>query len=260
VADGVSENPTAGLMERLDGSPELLRAALERLHPDGVFATALNALLIQTSDGVALCDTGLGPRGEPDNGEVARRVAEVLPLEQVDWVIITHGHGDHIGGLLDADGRLTYPSARYAMHSIEWEGLMGPGGRFAEEPDDSYFRRRLLAIEPRLRLLDGGEELLPGVRLLSAPGHTLGHLVVLVESGGERLLDLVDAIHYPVQLADPTWSPNFDAATSLSVPNRQALLNRAADEGLLVLAYHFPFPGVGRVGRDGAAFTWAPAA
>ncbi len=258
VSDGVGEHTTEALLERLDGSPGVMKDALDRLHPEGAFPASLNALLVQTPDGVVLVDTGNGPRGEPASGEVARRVAEVLPPEQVDLVILTHGHGDHIGGLLDGDGNLAYPSARYLMSAIEWEGLMGEGGRFAREPDDSYFRSRLLAIRPRLELVEGEEEAeaLPGVRLLPAPGHTLGHMVVLLQSGDERLLHLVDAIHYPVQLEEPTWSPNFDATTRLSVPNRQALLGLAADEGPLVMAYHFGFPGVGRVRHEGEAFAW----
>lgn len=256
VSDGVGEHATEALLERLDGSPGLMKDALDRLHPEGVVPASMNALLVQTPAGVVLVDTGNGPRGEPATGEVARRVAEVLPPEQVDLVIITHGHGDHIGGLLDAAGNLAYPSASYVMNSIEWDGLMGPDGRFANEPDDSYFRSRLLAIQPRLRLVVGEAEALPGVRLLPAPGHTLGHMVVLVESEGERLVHLVDALHYPVQMQEPSWSPNFDATTRLSVPNREALLNLAADEGLLVMAYHFGFPGLGRVRREGEAFQW----
>lgn len=256
VSDGVGEHATEALLERLDGSPGLMKDALDRLHPEGVVPASMNALLVQTPAGVVLVDTGNGPRGEPATGEVARRVAEVLPPEQVDLVIITHGHGDHIGGLLDAAGNLAYPSASYVMNSIEWDGLMGPDGRFANEPDDSYFRSRLLAIQPRLRLVVGEAEVLPGVRLLPAPGHTLGHMVVLVESEGERLVHLVDALHYPVQMQEPSWSPNFDATPRLSVPNREALLNLAADEGLLVMAYHFGFPGLGRVRREGEAFQW----
>lgn len=258
VSDGVGEHTTEALLQRLDGSPGLMKDALDRLHPEGVFPASMNALLVQTPDGVVLVDTGNGPRGEPASGEVARRVAEVLPPQQVDVVILTHGHGDHIGGLLDADGNLTYPSARYLMSAIEWDGLMGAEGRFAREPDDSYFRSRLLAIQPRLQLVEGEEEteVLPEVWLLPAPGHTLGHMVVVLQSEDERLLHLADAIHYPVQLQEPTWSPNFDAATGISVPNREALLELAADEGPLVMVYHFGFPGVGRVRREGEAFSW----
>lgn len=256
VSDGAGEQPRQNLLQRMDGSPDLMAEAFDALHPEGVFPTSMNALLVQTPDGVVLVDTGNGPRGEPEGGEVARRVAEVLPPEQVDVVILTHGHGDHIGGLLDADGNLTYPLARYVMHTVEWEGLMGPEGRFAEEPDDSYFRARLLAIEPRLTLVEGEAEALPGVRVQPTPGHTLGHMTVLVESQGEQLLHLVDAIHYPLQLVQPEWSPNFDAMTDVSVPNRKAMLALAADEGVLTLIYHFPFPGLGYVTRQEHGFGW----
>jgi glyoxylase-like metal-dependent hydrolase (beta-lactamase superfamily II) len=259
VSDGVGELTTESLLERMDGSPGLMRDALARLHPEGTFAASMNALLVQTPGGVVLVDTGNGPRGEPASGEVARRVAELLPPEQVDVVVLTHGHGDHIGGLLDNKNEPTYPAARYVMNTLEWDGLMGPGGRFAAEPDESYFRSRLLAIKPRLTLVDGEAEVLPGVRVQPVSGHTVGHMTVLVESRGERLLHLVDAIHYPVQLVDPSWSPNFDGLKELSVPNRQALLATAAAEGLLVLAYHFAFPGLGYVRREGAAFAWEAA-
>jgi glyoxylase-like metal-dependent hydrolase (beta-lactamase superfamily II) len=253
VADDGATQTFESLAQRFPEAPAgALDAALRRRHPSGAMIDSHNALLIQTPEGVVLADTG----NPAERGNVAARVAEVLPPEQVDVVVLTHGHGDHVGGLLDLNRELAYPSARYVMHRDEWPFLMGPGGRYDGVGDDNVLRLGLLAIEPRLTLVEGETEVLPGVWLLPAPGHTPGHMALLLESRGERLLDVVDAIHYPVQLDEPAWSPKFDADTSVSVPTRRALLGRAADERLLTLIYHFSFPGLGYVERQGAAFTW----
>ncbi|NJL57321.1 MBL fold metallo-hydrolase [bacterium] len=114
--------------------------------------------------------------------------------------------------------------------------------------------------ERGLRLLAMDEAILPGLTALPTPGHTPGHIGLLFESAGERLLHLADLLHSPMQIVRPDWSAAFDADTSLSVPSREAALARAADTDALVMFYHLSFPGMGRVERHGTAFTWSPLA
>jgi glyoxylase-like metal-dependent hydrolase (beta-lactamase superfamily II) len=118
----------------------------------------------------------------------------------------------------------------------------------------------LAAIAEQLETVDGEADAVPGVRVLPAPGHTPGHLAVLVSSGGDRLLDLVDAVLDPFLLTHPDWHPALDHDPTLAEATRRRLLDQAADEGALVLNYHFPWPGLGYVRREEAGWRWEPAA
>lgn len=257
LSDNIGRRSVEGLAERLAPAPDdEVRAAAARRHPDGMMDWSANCLLVQSPDGVVLVDTGHGPAVVTDGTHIAAQVEGIVPRGDVELVIITHCHGDHIGGLLEADGALAFPNARYAMHRAEWEFALGPGGRYAELPADHHLRAGLAAIEPRLSLLDGREELLPGITVFPAIGHTPGHLALLLESEGEQLLDVVDAIHFAVQLDEPSWSPSFDWDTRYSVPTRRSLLELAASEGLLTLVYHYPYPGLGTFSREGGGFGW----
>ena len=103
-----------------------------------------------------------------------------------------------------------------------------------------------------------GDELLPGVHTIAAGGHTPGHTALLLESGGERLLCVGDTFYDPLQLTHPDWATPWDLDRPSSVASRRNILEWAADERLLIHAYHLPFPGLGTVGRRGASFTWHP--
>jgi glyoxylase-like metal-dependent hydrolase (beta-lactamase superfamily II) len=259
LSDNVTRRSVDWLVERVAPAPEdEVRAAAARWHPDGMMDWSANCLLVQSEGGVVLVDTGHGPTVVTGGTDIASKVETVVPRSAVDLVILTHCHGDHIGGLLDAGGALAFPNARYAMHRAEWEFAAGPGGRYAELPPDHHLRAGLAAIEPRLTLLDGREELLPGITVFPATGHTPGHLALLLESDGEALLDVVDAFHFLVQLDESAWSPSFDWDTRQSVPTRRSLFELAASEQLLTLAFHYPFPGLGYIIRAGEHFSWQP--
>jgi glyoxylase-like metal-dependent hydrolase (beta-lactamase superfamily II) len=213
---------------------------------------SMNLLYIQTPDGRALVDTGLQRKQDLP---ASLKAAGIAP-ESIDHVILTHSDGDHIGGVAYSDGKLTYLNAHYAMSKGAWEHGMAEAQK-TEDPN-LVARRSLSAIQDRVDLVAGDTEVLPGIRVLPAPGHKPGHIAVLIESRGERLLHLVDAAHHPIQVIHPDWSPNADVQPDVAAQTRRALFERAADENLLVMAYHFPFPGVGHVVRQNNQLRWQP--
>jgi glyoxylase-like metal-dependent hydrolase (beta-lactamase superfamily II) len=218
-------------------------------------------LAVRTGTRWLLIDTGLGGR-TPAPGQLLRNLRLAgINTSDVETVILTHGHPDHIGGNLDDDGRPVFPNARWIMGKDEWEFLTSdaelerlPAGWAA------CARRNLPPLQARLQLVDGDQEVAPGVRTVAAPGHTVGHLAVTITSGGERLLYTSDTALHPVSLARPDWYNAFDADRELAALTRRTMMDRAAADHTLVHAFHFPFPSLGYVQRHGAGWQWLPVA
>jgi glyoxylase-like metal-dependent hydrolase (beta-lactamase superfamily II) len=254
IADRTAQADTAGLTERFPHVPveELLAAARTR-HPSGNHGWSYNCLLIRTGSANILIDTGHGP-----GGLVRERLTTLIDPADIDRVVITHGHGDHIGGLALEDGSPAYPKAGiwYAQTDLDWwerRDLSVYGEEAA-----AHHKRLARVLGERLTAMATDAEIAPGIRAVPAPGHTPGHLGLMIESQGERLFALVDTLHFEVQLDHPEWCPRYDNDPATAIRTRRDLLGRAADEGLLTLIFHFPYPGLGRVRRVGDTFDWTP--
>lgn len=265
VNDGAYTVPAAFLAG--NAPPRALAQALDRpLGAAGGHTTTMNILLVDTGKQLVLIDAGFGVFS-PLTGRLipSLRSLGVFPAD-IDAVVITHAHGDHIVGLLDAAGKLAFPNARHLINRIEWDfWLSDPdlAELTLDEPMKRVFRDSAKAILTRVRhrvdLFDDGEEILPGFTAVSAPGHTPGHTAVEIVSEGAVLLHVVDAAVIPnLHLSHPDWFLRPDNWPAHALLTRRRLLDRAASEDLLVQAFHFPFPGLGRVVGDGDNWTWHP--
>jgi len=254
--------PVSDGILRLDPASIFVEAPQEAWQPhvqldaDGRVAVGLTCLLVQAGDRRLLIDTGFGAR--PDNpavGHLAEGLAALgLSAADIYVVVISHPHGDHIGGAtagVGEDARVTFPSARYWLSRTDWDHFT-QADVLAQRAglDDKLLP---LAKAERLDLADGEQEISPGVRLLPLPGHTPGHMGVAFTSGQEMAVYVGDLVHHPLQIDHPDWCPTFDALPPLSRETRRKLVERARREHALVLSYHFPFPGIGRVDD-----TWQP--
>jgi glyoxylase-like metal-dependent hydrolase (beta-lactamase superfamily II) len=215
---------------------------------DGMLNISLNILLIQHGEQRILVDTGLGV-GVREGAGLLLAAFEVLGFtpEQITAVLITHGHRDHIGGLVDGTGSEIFPNARLLMNRAELEFWLAQD----EVP------AQLTALRDRIETFNGTVEILPGLLAIPAPGHSVGHTAVLLTSNGAGLLHIVDAMHSPFQVLHPEISPAPDNAPDQAVNTRRALRQQAAAEGYTVLGYHFPFPGLGRVTTEGESWRWS---
>ncbi len=232
----------------------------------GEIAAPWTCLFINTGQHWVLADTGGGAGPVPSAGRLLPNLqAEGIEPVHIDTVILTHGHPDHIGGSTDAEGRPAFPNARYVMWKDEWEFWTSEPdlARLEVGEDLRQFilmlaRKNLPPIKGQLDLLDRETEVLPGIQAIPAPGHTPGHMVLAISSGSERLLYIADAALHPVHLEQPDWYPAFDLAPDKAMATRRQLLDRASAEKALVIACHFPFPGLGHVIQKGEGWRWKP--
>ena len=234
------------------------------LQPDQLLTPVL-VLFIDTGQHRVLVDTGA--KGfAPTTGRLMQNLqgCGIVP-EDIDTVILTHAHPDHIGGCTDDDGAPAFPNARYVMSKTEWEFWM-PEPDLSNWVAEEYLKQlardfahnNLPPIEGQLELVEHQAEVVPGIDVIAAPGHTPGHIALEISSGSEQLLCSVDTAIHPLHLEYSDWYPILDFSPKQAVTTKHQLLNRAAAEKLLVFACHFPFPGLGHVTKKDQGWEWQP--
>ncbi|MDP9340731.1 MAG: MBL fold metallo-hydrolase [Actinomycetota bacterium] len=262
MSDGTNPYPREAMFSNV-AAEERDTALQGYVDEDGMVPSTYHCLLVRSGDRVALIDAGLGDLAGPDApvGKLqgSLREAGVGPGD-VDVVVISHGHADHIGGLtMERDGARvpTYGRARHHVWQSEWDFWTSPAADALPEMLLGPARMTFPVLEQAGLVEPVGEEtdVLPGVRLLPAPGHTPGHAVVAITSGGEGLLYVADAVVHQLDFEHPEWLSAFDAIPNLTVQTRRRLLDRAAQDGSPIVAFHV---GYGHVTRANGAYRFQP--
>jgi glyoxylase-like metal-dependent hydrolase (beta-lactamase superfamily II) len=228
---------------------------------DGKIAVGHNQALIKSAGELILVDTGYGD--DTHGGRTGRLLGELASAgyrpEQVTMVVNTHAHGDHTSrntGLVAGRRTPTFANARYFLGRADWDRFNGPQGKV------HHFQSQLRSLRDLgvLVLVDGALALTPEVSLLPTPGHTPGHMSVVIRSGGQSAICLGDACHHPLHFAHPGWVSRFDTDPALTPATRASLFRLALEENALLLCPHAAAPGFGHVGHGDNGYSWIPRA
>ena len=232
----------------LNASPEDFAALAEaNFLPADRTQNFFTPVLMNTGAELVLFDTGLSAEGTG----AALAAAGITP-DQVDIVVLTHMHGDHIGGLMAADGATpTYPNARYVTGTAEYDHWAAAG--------NEGFDKNVRPLAEKTTFLDDGGSPAGGITALLAPGHTPGHMAYMLESDGKRLVLTADtANHYVFSLQQPDWEVRFDADKAMGAETRKKVFGMIATDRIPFIGYHMPFPAVGYAEPKDAGFRFVP--
>ncbi|WP_299917302.1 MBL fold metallo-hydrolase [uncultured Roseobacter sp.] len=202
--------------------------------------------VVNTGSELVLFDTGLSAAGTTSALEAAGYTAD-----QVDAVVITHMHGDHIGGMTTEDGAATYNNARLVTGRAEFDAWA--------TADNDNFKAKIEPFADQFTFLEDGGDVASGLTAMAAFGHTPGHMTYMVEDGGTQLVIGADfANHYVWSLAHPDWEVKFDMDKAAAAATRRRILDMMATDKTAFIGYHMPWPGIGYVEKRGDGFAYAP--
>jgi len=221
----------------------------------------LACFLIKSDGHTIAVDTGLGPKQTPETpwGELLDDLkAHGLQPEDVDMVVMTHAHRDHVGwNLISKDGKYTptFPNAQYYLSNTDWDACHDPAlieDRFPNAPE-CVWPLQDLGI---LNLMEAGHQITSEVSTIATPGHTPGHMSLMISSQGESGLVLGDVLHNTAQIGNPDWVSRADIDPEQTRITRRELLDRLEQEGIPVAAVHLARPGFGRIVRENGRRYW----
>jgi glyoxylase-like metal-dependent hydrolase (beta-lactamase superfamily II) len=273
VSDGYGQLPIVPILAM--NAPEAeLASMLKANFMQPVIQATSNILVVDTGRERILVDTGFGEKLGPSFGnfpglQANLRRAGITP-ESIDLVATSHGHLDHIGGLVTNSGALAFPKAQFVFVDTEWN--YWTSNRYESEVNSSPMpdsfkkgfigaaRENLPPVGDRSRFVKPGGEIAGGVHYIAAPGHSPSHATILFTSGTEQFMHMGDIAHNPVtSLQRPDWTPIFDYDPAQAIKSRRAILERVATDRVMVMGYHFPFPAIGHVLRHDSAYRWEAA-
>jgi glyoxylase-like metal-dependent hydrolase (beta-lactamase superfamily II) len=267
LLDGVMQLDKSLLQNAKD--KELNRALDRMFVGNPKMGTAVNAYLINTGKNLVLVDAGAAGLFGPSLGNLAQNMkAAGYSPEQVDHIVITHLHADHVGGINDPSGKPLFPNALVSVSQAENDFWLSKEIAAKAPPAmQSFFQMAQASAAPyqasgqwKPLAGDGTGEIVPGITAVNASGHTPGHRIYVVESQGQRLVITGDMLHaHAIQFANPGVAIQFDADQKKAIALRRDILKRVADEKSFMSGAHLPFPGIGHVISEGkGSYRWVP--
>ena len=222
-----------------------------------------NMTLIATGQDLILVDMGSGDRFMPTAGKLWENLKTTgIEKTKITKVIFTHGHPDHLWGVVDELDELVLPDATFFVASAEWDFWGGENATRGLPAERAGFvtgaRRNYAAIKEKVKMIKAGDEIVAGLRVINTPGHTQGHISFEL-AGGDGLIVGGDVLTHPlISFEHPEWKPIADHLPDLAITTRRKLLDRLASDRSKFIGFHLPYPGVGTVDRKDSAYRFVP--
>lgn len=253
----------------INASEEEVKKGLERYHqkPDHIPSPFI-ALLLEAGKEKILIDTGIGFSKDPVvfrgntflfKGRLMKYLEEKnINKNEISQVVLSHFHPDHIGGVYDADGEINFPNAKYHMHEEEWNYWHSPGSDHQPPIFRHLVEKNVSCLKDRdLKLIKGKEqEILPGITAIQIPGHTPGQIALRIASENDKMLYISDAFLHPLHIEHINWQTNYDLNHDQAKASRRNMLELAYSEDMEIMAFHFDFPGLGKVDKVENNWKW----
>jgi glyoxylase-like metal-dependent hydrolase (beta-lactamase superfamily II) len=272
INDGARSFPLPDTFVKNVPKEEVLAAAEAAYMPKGMVTVPFNPQLINTGSKLVLIDSGNGiATYEPTKGAVGRTLQNLAAAgvdpKSIDVVLMSHLHPDHTNGIRAADGSMAFPNAEIMVPAKDWEFWMSDENAAKAQSSEmmkNYFanvKKIYAGIESRVTKYDWGKEVAPGITSIAAPGHTPGHTAFAVASGGSKVLIQSDVTNIPeFFLRNPDWHVAYDTDPDLAQETRHKFYDMAAAEKAMVVGFHFTFPSIGHVEKDGTKYRLVPVA
>lgn len=225
-----------------------------------VIVTPYTYPFVNTGKHKILVDMGAGNLF-PTTGRLLQSMEKAgISPRSIDYIFISHAHPDHVGGAFTEAGELIFTNATYFIWQKEWDFWFSEQAfHQVGESFITFARQKLTPLRDRILLIEKEQEVLPGVDVLFAPGHTPGHMVISFKSDSQQLLYTADTVLHPLHLERPDWFPVFDILPELAGESKKNIFDLAALTKSLVLGQHFPpFPNLGLVVKNEIGWTWQP--
>jgi glyoxylase-like metal-dependent hydrolase (beta-lactamase superfamily II) len=256
----------------LNAKKDEVSAALDKAFlPKDKMTLLFTPLAINTGGKTIVIDTGMGggslAASKGQNGQfVTNLTAAGIDPKSVDMVVISHFHGDHINGLLNADNTLAFPNAEVMVPAVEWKYFMDDGemSRAPEGRMQTVFKNARRVLEAGLKKkatpYEWGKEVAPGLLAVETIGHTPGHTSYVLSSGSDKLFIQSDVTNHPALfVVNPGWRAFFDQDAAQAETTRRKIYDMLVAEKMRVQGFHYPFPGLGNVVKDGSGYRLVPA-
>jgi glyoxylase-like metal-dependent hydrolase (beta-lactamase superfamily II) len=261
VSDGVLNVPLTFVLPETPREQAEALLTSHGLPPAGAPAQT-NVTLVRTGSDLILIDAGSGANFQPTAGKLSENLeAASIDPARVTKVVFTHGHADHLWGAIDDLDEERFPNASYVISSAEWDFWTDPA-TFGRAPDwlkpmAQAAARILKRLEPKTERRKAGDTVAPGLSYVESFGHTPGHMSVMIDSGGERLLVGGDVLTHPaISFARPDWRIGSDFDGDRAIATRKRMLDQLAADRMAFIGFHLPWPGHGLVERKDAAYRY----